>query len=191
MITTLLLLNAAFAANPVQVQVAVAANTYRRPPPPHRRPPPPPYRRPAPAPVKAVQQEADTSVSITVSPLHLAYNTLEGQVEFKVADQFSLAMMGGAGGMYGVPLYEIGGQARGYVSGDYNSGINLGVEVRYGNVDLYGPTEPGLAIGPFIGGKATFNGGFTLEAQLGGQYIQGADYRAIAPIANLNLGWSF
>ena len=91
--------------------------------------------------------------------------------------------------------------------GDFDHGLQVGLETLYvhvdGSVESVTGTASGLAIGPFLGYKLTTDLGFTLDIQAGLSYLtlkgsasdgstsakgEEEDY---VPIVNLNFGWSF
>ena len=103
----------------------------------------------------------------------------------------------------------MGGQFRYYAIGDFGHGMQIGLEVLFRRVitssmpDTTHTTT--LHLAPFIGYKVLFHFGMTLDIQLGLEY---APYHRIerpfakgipstqgplhlAPLVNLNLGWSF
>jgi hypothetical protein len=164
---------------------------------------------------------ADTQhqVAVTFSPLHLVSPIVELTGEFRLHDKFSVAAIAGVGSITTeVPdgsteeeksfsAWELGGQGRFYLLGDFDHGMQLGVELLYVNVDFdeadVSGTGNGLALGPFIGYKVSAGFGLTFDAQLGFQYLaataeasSGTDSASASdsttiPLLNLNLGWAF
>lgn len=153
-------------------------------------------------------------VAITFSPLHLVLPMVEVAGEFRLADQISAAAIAGAGSFSGNRLgdpaddnqytaWEIGGQFRYYLLGDFARGLQLGAEVIYLDVAAEGALGSaegeGLSAGAFGGYKHTFSFGLTLDGQLGAQAIlvraQNGEARAsdeiVSVLLNLNAGWSF
>jgi hypothetical protein len=153
--------------------------------------------------------------SLTFSPLHLVLPLFELTAEFRAGQNVGVALLGGAGSItekstnttFGV--YEVGGQFRFYVLGDFRRGLDLGLEVLYmklsGDIDRVAGTAQGIAIGPFIGYKLGTMAGFVFDAQIGvervgiaasahdaatGQQDSASDSKWI-PLLNLNVGWSF
>ncbi len=173
------------------LDASAEAASYRRPPPPPplRRPPPPP-RRPAPRPVKTAA-ELEKDVTLSLSPLHLAMGMVALNGEFRASDDVSLMLGGSLGADNAGTLYDVNAQLRGYALGDFDRGLNLGLEARYGNADLFWVHGPAWALGPVAGLKYTFDGGFVVEAQVGAEFVNGDGFIALAPTANLNLGFSF
>ncbi len=108
-------------------------------------------------------------------------------------------------------VWEAGAQVRYYVFGGFDHGMQLGAEALYvhvsvddvGSTNVSGTGE-GLGIGPFVGYKIATRAGFTFDGQLGLQYyaVQAEasddtgesasdEESAVAPMLNLNVGWSF
>lgn len=152
------------------------------------------------------------------APLRLVVPLVEATVEYRVADKIGASITVGGGkrtitnGMTEVPGTEIegGAQARYYAIGDFDHGMELGIEALYERVRFEEPLPAGVAgvaaggltIGPFIGYKVAAAVGFTFEAQLGARYlavdppVQGSAGMAMIesrwlPILHLNIGWSF
>src|SRR5690554_2048825 len=162
-------------------------------------------------------------MSLTFSPIHLANPVVEITAEFKAHEQWGLALVGGAGqvtakddilGDVDFSVWEVGGQLRYYVLGDFDHGMQIGGEILYVNVSndeidtsegRFSGTGEGLGVGPFLGYKLATGVGFTFDAQLGIQrtFLQAeAEHTASGtsaeeedrdwgPIVNLNVGWSF
>ena len=146
--------------------------------------------------------------SLTISPLHLVLPVVELTAEARAHDKIGVALIGG-GGKYTDPnvsgisasVYEVGGQVRAYVLGDFRHGMQLGGELLYLHLDdkRLSATGEGLAIGPFVGYKIMTDIGFTFDAQVGFEYITARaqasgstnNDKSIIPLLNLNVGWSF
>lgn len=138
--------------------------------------------------------------------------------EYRVMDKLGLALVVGGGKITTetttffpeetYTVFEAGAQARYYVLGDFDHGMQLGAEALYLYVDrdeedVYTASGDGLAIGPFIGYKIATNIGFTFDTQLGVQYVTAKadatdgsstateEDTDIIPLLNLNVGWSF
>lgn len=135
--------------------------------------------------------ELEKDVTLSLSPLHFAMGMVGLNGEFRVSDDVGLSLGGALGADDLGTLYDINAQIKGYAAGDFDRGLSLGMEVRYGNADLFWVHGPAWAIGPVIGAKYTFDGGFTVEGQVGGEFVNGDGFVALAPTANLNLGFSF
>lgn len=171
----------------------------------------------------ATMKEKTHIMSLTFSPIHLLMPVVEITGEFKAHDQWSLALIGGGGSVtvkdeaLGDPsftVWEVGGQFRYYVVGDFDHGMQLGGEILYVNVDSgdietssgrVTGTGSGVSIAPFVGYKIATKIGFTFDAQLGialmglgasaeavdtGETAKAKDTRW-GPLLNLNVGWSF
>jgi hypothetical protein len=143
------------------------------------------------------RDDNDHSVTISISAMHLTVPMVEAMGEFRLADTRSVAVIGGLGGKEGYPVWDVGGQVRQYVIGDFDTGINLGAEAKWETADYLKPdawdypTQGRLAAGPFVGAKLTL-ALFSLEAQGGGQIVwtPGGDLD-IGPLLNVNAGVSF
>ena len=182
-------------------------------PPPYGAYPPPPAPPPEPPP-------PPRHVSLTFSPLHLILPVFEATAEVRVAKSFSVAGTFGIGSVSAsdglgktihASVYEVGGQLRGYATGDFDGGLELGAQVLYlhiaaddlgSGVKVTG-TGAGVGVGPFVGYKLMTRGGFTFDVQGGFQYLavhaeasgQGQTAQAsdsnVRPLLNLRIGWSF
>ncbi len=151
-------------------------------------------------------------VAVTWSPIHLTLPVFELTGEVRVMPKMGVALVLGAGSVtvddggpkVKVSVYEVGGQFRYYVLGDFRHGMQLGAELLYlhasGSTSVESAVAAGTAVGPFLGYKFTAGIGFTFDAQLGferlflaGQSSSGSsssDAKTI-PMLNLNVGWSF
>jgi hypothetical protein len=163
---------------------------------------------PADAQPPAPPSRPDPTVAITVSPIHLAIPMAEVTAEIRIAPKLGVAVIGGLGRMRSeltnesIALAEGGASVRYYLTGSFRSGLQLGAEALY----LHASTEDmtvevkarGLALSPFIGYKWTHSSGFTFDGQIGASYMtarakgagQSADESKVAPMLNLNVGWS-
>lgn len=166
----------------------------------------------------------DTShmLAITFSPVLLLNPVFELTAEYKAMPKLGVALIAGYGSQtlemnqkdYKFSLWEIGAQARYYLLGDFNHGMQLGAEVLHVNIPektytdgIYELTAYGtrLELGAFLGYKIATNIGFTFEAQAGVTTIPlmatkpqinstnaaSDDIDTIRPLININLGWSF
>jgi hypothetical protein len=175
--------------------------------PPAGYPPPGVYAPPSYAPLPPPEHPRRV-FSLTISPLHLTLPVVELTGEARVHDKIGVALIGGAGkytdpNINGVSatVYEVGGQVRAYVIGDFRHGMQVGGEVLYLHLSdaRLAATGEGLAIGPFIGYKIMIDAGFTFDAQLGVEHISlqasnasnSASDKTFIPLLNLNVGWSF
>lgn len=150
----------------------------------------------------------DPSVAITISPLHLIIPMAEVTAEVRLAPKFGLALIGGVGMIRDeltndrIQLFEGGASARYYVTGSFRTGLQVGAEALY----VHASTEDmsvdikarGLGLSPFVGYKWTHRSGFTLEGQIGASAMflraksptATAEDKRVAPMLNLNAGWS-
>ena len=157
-------------------------------------------------------------LSITNSPIHLSLSILELMAEYQVAPKIGAAGILGYGSItetdnWGdeveIPILEIGGQLNYYLLGNFDKGMQVGLELLYINLSL--PEDEvatiianGLGIGPYLGYKWTAVSGLTFDIQAGyekflaqvkakdsfGNEIEDSVQGGI-PLINLNLGWSF
>lgn len=182
----------------------------------------------APAAVPALEVEEELrDVAVTLAPANLMFGVVKLNGELRVRDEWGLQVSLGAGSFKSVAVREAGGQLRWYAIGDFDHGMQVGLEVMYIDLqfDLEELNDAGVpveaeaglvatAVGPFVGYKIAFDGGFTLEAQLGIQRYgakahAGFDLSRLheeldgvsatlakegsfyLPLTNVNLGWSF
>ena len=188
---------------------------------------PEPATIPPPPPPPAAPVEPHHAVSVTFSPIHLFLPIVEVAGEVALNEKMSVAGIVGfgsvpietttitssAGGLSSstkrerLSAWEVGGHFNYYVLGNFDHGMQLGVEALYLKVDAAGTTyrsaasASGFAVGPYVGYKLITGVGFTFEANLGAQYVaaraQTSDGTSSAsdskwiPLLNLNVGWSF
>jgi len=69
--------------------------------------------------------------TITISPLHLALPVVELMGEFSLQPKISLAAIGGIGSYMDFSIVELGGQFNYYLIGDFDQGMQGGVELLY------------------------------------------------------------
>lgn len=158
----------------------------------------------------AAADGAHPRVAVTVSPLHLFVPMAEITVEARVAPRIGVAVIGGIGAIRDqatderIRLFEGGASARYYVLGSFRHGLQLGAEALYvhadATADATGVQAAGLGLSPFVGYKWTHRTGVTVDTQLGVTYLAAradadtgatAETRDVAPMLNLNLGYSF
>ena len=160
-------------------------DSYRYPgprrPPPHYRPPPRP-RAP---------EEPEQKLSVTVAASGLRHPLIDAAVEGRLGKKFSLGVIGGMGGWDGDFHYEVGLQGRGYVVGDFDVGLALGLEGRYADIGLLGMEGPALGVGPIVAAKFTFPVPIVIEAQAGVSYLQGDGWGGLGGIVRVGAGYSF
>jgi len=103
--------------------------------------------------------------------------------------------------------WEVGGHFNYYVVGNFDHGMQLGVEALYLKVSTEGSSyqsaaaATGFAVGPYVGYKVIADVGFTFEGNLGFEYVAAraesstgtstAEAKKVIPLLNLNIGWSF
>jgi hypothetical protein len=164
----------------------------------------------------AAAQEAKTepaanersTATISVSPVHLYYRMVEAEAELKAAPHVGLGLILG-GGRASDPnetvtgtAYEAGLQINWYALAPFR-GLHLGVEsisLKISDVmdDPFAHAS-GFSVGSYVGYKLQSEEGLSLIAQAGVQYIaatgasstQMIDDHVVAPLLNLNVGWSF
>jgi len=147
-------------------------------------------------------EDVQHSLSLTISPIHLLSPILQLTGEQRLADKIGVALILGAGAVtedgeyYGV--WEVGGQFRYYLFGTFVHGMTIGSEVGYindgGELDSPMDSYVGVRAGAFVGYKLATNIGFTLDVQLGDQYVYTISEPSDScwqPIMNLKVGWSF
>jgi hypothetical protein len=164
-----------------------------------------------------VSSETTNMLSLSISAPHLIAGPIfEVQLEFDASDKLSLAALGGWGQTVSEPdadtrvkldVWNAGGQVRYLADGNFDKNLHLGVEAMYTGVQE-GPGDDqlgvfvhrrGLSVGPFVGGKYIAEVGLTVEAQVGIAYEglvgevsnSSGETGGFAPIANVNIGWSF
>lgn len=163
--------------------------------------------------------EGETVVAITISPLHLIIPMAEVTGEFRLMDKVSVAGILGGGRLRGtsggtdvdLTIYELGAQGRYYVTGSFDSGLHVGVEllqlgITGGTTDgevTASASGQGFSAGAFAGYKHTFGFGLVLDGQLGYSATLvkasasasgtsasgGSSSRSV--LLNLNIGWAF
>ena len=139
----------------------------------------------------AAADGADPRVAVTASPLHLFVPMAEVTVEARLAPRLGVAAIAGVGAIRDtatddrIRLFEAGASARYYV---------------LATTDATAVQAAGLGLAPFVGYKWTHRTGFTVDAQLGVTYLvaraasdagAAATTRDVAPLLNLNVGYSF
>jgi len=158
----------------------------------------------------AAADGADPRVAVTASPLHLFVPMAEVTVEARLAPRLGVAAIAGVGAIRDtatddrIRLFEAGASARYYVLGSFRHGLQLGAEALYvhadATTDATAVQAAGLGLAPFVGYKWTHRTGFTVDAQLGVTYLVAraasdtgatAATRDVAPLLNLNVGYSF
>lgn len=183
-------------------------------------PPPPPAAMMNPLPQPTVEAvKPGRKITVMWAPLRLIVPLVELTAEYRVLDKLGVSVTVGAGKRTiesggdeasGTEI-EGGAQVRYYLIGDFDHGMELGVEVleEYVKFDeplpagIVGVAAGGLTIGPFLGYKVVTGAGFTFEAQLGARYlvvepavqgVSGASFDDVdkwLPLLHLNIGWSF
>ncbi|MCA9516019.1 MAG: hypothetical protein KC635_13830 [Myxococcales bacterium] len=159
--------------------------------------------------VDAAPEGPSHVVSILTSPVHFVFPIVELQGELRVTPRFAIAALVGAGSVKvedssdRVSLWEAGVQFIFDVVGDFDHGMQLGVETLYVGLsgddggDFSGLSGQGLSVSPFVGYKIIADFGLTFEAQLGPAFVVARDDDSgdtgstITANLNLNLGWSF
>jgi hypothetical protein len=153
----------------------------------------------------ATGSRAQSTVSITASPVHLTQSIAQFTGEVKLIDMVSAAGVIGFGRRDGENIRFGGGQIRFYLTGGFDGGVHIGAEALYsqlGNarsIDGFINLMNGAAAGPFIGYKHVLPFGLTIDVQGGLRYAEEAitsgtdatDADNFGPLANINVGWSF
>ena len=139
-------------------------------------------------------------MSLTLSAIAPFALIAEVTGEFRLPADFSVAAVAGLGVPGGVQ-WQAAVQGRYYLLGGFEHGMPLGVEALY--VD--GPDQAGkVGGGPFVGYKLATNIGFTVDVNVGFEYMVGLPsakyededdgdgvYKGFWPLLNANVGWSF
>ena len=157
-------------------------------------------------------------LSVTISPIHLAFPVAEITAEYALAPQFGIAGIGGFGSMSAkdyrgknvtYPVLELGGQASYYLFGSFRHGMQVGAELLW--IKIFPPEDQGvtvdvngIAFGPMVGYKWAARFGLTFMVQAGYEFLfaqaeaentagEQAESSAESgvPLVNLNAGWSF
>ena len=173
-----------------------------------------------PVPQPAVQEKKPgNKITVLFAPLRLIIPLVELTAEYRVADKLGVSITVGAGkrtiesGGSEASGTEIegGAQVRYYLIGDFDHGMEAGVEALEEYVKFDEPLPAGViavaaggfTVGGFLGYKIATGVGFTFEAQLGARYliiepsVQGASGASLEvtdkwlPLLHLNIGWSF
>jgi hypothetical protein len=149
---------------------------------------------------RAEDQAPQHKVSITISPFHLFNPVLQVTGELRLANKIGAAAILGGGLVseedksYGA--WEVGGQFRYYLLGSFTHGLMLGADAGYlhvaGQLDFPMAYCVGVRAGTFVGYKIATKIGFTLDVQIGPQYVrESANNAEWQTLANLKVGWSF
>ncbi len=142
------------------------------------------------------------TVSVSIFSLHHPVVEISG--EFRIKKNMGLTGIVGAGSMDGSTVLEIGGQYKFFASGNFNNGIQLGLETVYTSISpLYGTAliKNGLSTGLFFGFKGTDDYmGITMDFQLGFAGVMNTNHANNSSsfaftegriIFRTNIGWSF
>lgn len=170
----------------------LAPDVHAHPGHPPRRPPPPPPR----AEVR-VPPPADHGFSVVVNVVDVATPVISAGVEAAVGRRLSLGSTLGLGvldtGADTVGLYDLSVDGRGYLLGDFDRGVFVGVGGGVTNVTpvSYGVETP--TVQAVAGAKFTLPIGATIEAALGAEAHLDLLREAaiVAPTGRIGVGWSF
>ena len=154
---------------------------------------------PAPAIAEDAVSKTDDShmAAVTIAPIMLAIGLFEFTGEYKIADKMGVGVIVGVGSIEtetivngekdrtSQSLYELGAQFRYYLLGDFNHGLQVGVEFAHvgaSAAETDAVTEDGetvkvaakvdvagTGVGGFIGYKIAADFGLTFELQAGVQ----------------------
>ena len=178
-----------------------------------------PMPEPVPAPAPTPAPDAGHRITLMWAPIRLVVPLVELTGEYRVKDKLGVSLTVGFGNRTvesssgeeasGTEI-EGGAQVRYYAIGDFNHGMEVGVEGLYEYVKFDEPLPAtilavaagGFTVGPFLGYKIATGVGFTFEAQFGARYLaiepttQGTGTAVITeskwlPLLHLNIGWSF
>jgi hypothetical protein len=134
---------------------------------------------------------------LSFSPIHLTRPIVELTGEMRISPKWSVAVITGAGTIYRQAYWNAGMQLLAYPIGNFERGLQLGVETQYAG--FAGGLPPNIVTGivntptvaPLIGFKWTFSS-FTISSQAGAAFAPlGESGRRFSSVYNLNVGWSF
>lgn len=151
-----------------------------------------------------VSTDDEPRISLTLSPAHLVLPVAEGAFEYRLG-QFSVVGILGLGSSDSVAVFEIGGQGRYYVVGDFRHGMNVGGELLLmsgvDNVRGVTVSAGGMQLGAFAGYKYVADFGLTVDINAGLSLYttriatRGANddrpQTGAGVLLNGNVGWSF
>jgi hypothetical protein len=164
------------------------------------------------------QAQGEKTLSLTISPFHLALPVLELTGEYALSQDFGLAAIGGFGKItqknsldknVAIPVLELGGQLDYYAVGSFRHGMQVGAEFLW--IKVSPPKDQGvtlagngLALGPLLGYKWAARFGLTFMVQGGYEFLfaqskatdaSGRELEASTDsgliLFNANAGWSF
>jgi hypothetical protein len=146
----------------------------------------------------AAAEEAPKTAYLSFSPIHFSRPIGEITGEMKLTPHTSAALVIGAGAIGGQAYWKGGYQLLYYPFGNFENGLQLGLESSYAGFAgglpsgvVVGPVNA-LTFSPLIGWKWTHASGFTMSSQAGFSYAPSAQgERRFAALYNLNVGWSF
>lgn len=155
------------------------------------------FPRVAAAEEKKEEEERPKTAYLSFSPVHLTRPIFEMTGEMALSRKWSVSVTAGAGTIYRQAYWNAGMQLLAYPVGNFERGLQLGVETQYASFagGLSSNTVTGIvntpAIAPVIGFKWTFSS-FTVSTQAGVAFAPlGSEARRFSSVYNLNVGWSF
>lgn len=149
------------------------------------------------------REESYRRLTLGVNLPYLAVPVFQLHAELALTGRWSAALRAGLG-KSGVGheqwVGELGGQATYYLTGNFDRGMQVGLDVRgtayEGEGHLFGLGD-GLALGPYVGYKRVFGYGITLGAQLSVQGVLFGEVETVEdennrvlPYLLLYTGWS-
>lgn len=156
--------------------------------------------------VLAQAQGAPSTFSLSISPVRLTLPVAQLVGELSLGEPLSVAGKLGVGYAGGKIAAETGAQLRFYAFGGFTRGLYLGAEGLFASVSenlspaAYSGIYNGFSGSGLFGAKFVFDFGLTVDVTGGlrisasGVGIQGdstiAD-RRLAPLADVNIGWTF
>ncbi|MBW8886342.1 MAG: hypothetical protein JF616_01185 [Fibrobacteres bacterium] len=171
------------------------------------------------APFPSTRESADEHpmqyVSLTFSPLSLLIPEGEIGIEMRKYEKLGLGVVAGAGRITQVSpgvklhlsIYDLGIQANYYAVGSFRHGMQLGfrgVYEHFANPFVHQLPISGsnFKLGSWVGYKYVMKVGLTFQTQIGCQYIwnhesdgieggTNSKSESLAPLLELDLGWSF
>lgn len=146
------------------------------------------------APAAFGADSVDHEITLTLDPITFAVWApfLEITGEYQASQKIGAAIIGGIGYRDSELVWDAGGQANGYVYGDFNAGILVGAEALVIAPEV--ADELSTSVGAYAGGKYAFSEGPTGMLQLGASYTMpelDLDAGEVGFLINLGLGWSF
>ncbi len=130
------------------------------------------------------------AVTLTVSPLRLTEAMLDLAVEVRGARTQSLSVTGALGLGAKAGQWEIGGQVREYILGNFDTGVMLGAQLTHESQPQAGKDRRGTTFGSFVGAKMTVML-LSVEARGGLGLAFQRQHVSVRPIVDLRMGVAY